>query len=106
MEGWKSLIVGTGFPLSVHPPALSPPNHAESHTRILPSAFGVDLVGTLCLFFYVVPTELKRGRMPFFYKHIVPTEPKIICILSESRITRITRITRNGFLVHFTLLRS
>ncbi len=30
-------------------------------------------VGTICLFFYAVPTELKRGRITFNYKHIVPT---------------------------------
>ncbi len=33
-------------------------------------------VGTLCLFFYAVPTELNTGRITFFYKHIVPTELK------------------------------
>ncbi len=36
-------------------------------------ASGVDLVGTLCLFFYAVPTELKKGVIMFFYKHSVPT---------------------------------
>ena len=30
-------------------------------------------VGTICLSFYAVPTELKRGGTTFFYKHIVPT---------------------------------
>ncbi len=38
-------------------------------------------VGTLCLFFYAVPTELNTGRITFFYKHIVPTE------LNTGRIT-------------------
>ncbi len=28
-------------------------------------ASGVDLVGTLCLFFYAVPTELKTGETLF-----------------------------------------
>ena len=31
------------------------------------------LAGTICLSFYAVPTELKRGGTTFFYKHIVPT---------------------------------
>ena len=42
-------------------------------------AFGVDLVGTICVHSaqvgsrYAVPTELKRVVQPLFYKHIVPT---------------------------------
>ena len=35
-------------------------------------------VGTICLSFYAVPTELKRGGPHFFYKHIVPTGLKNI----------------------------
>ena len=47
-------------------PSLVPPNAI--------SAFGVDLVGTICLSFYAVPTELKRGDViTSFYKHCVPT---------------------------------
>ena len=34
-------------------------------------------VGTICLSFYAVPTELKKGRTTFFYKHSVPTGLKI-----------------------------
>ena len=36
-------------------------------------ACGVDWVGTICLFFYVVQTELKKEWATFFYKHCVPT---------------------------------
>ena len=35
-------------------------------------------VGTICLSFYAVPTELKRGGKHFFYKHIVPTGLKTL----------------------------
>ncbi|MDE0634731.1 MAG: hypothetical protein OXI43_02595, partial [Candidatus Poribacteria bacterium] len=51
-------------------------------------------VGTICLSFYVVPTELKREQTTFFYKHIVPTGLKYRII--QIKILKLTLMVRLG----------